>query len=268
VSFKENLKKKISIDSLTGTAVRSVGTPGMSHKVDKNAVRALLSLSPFIMEKRRDLELYFLEVAGGTGEVLVLDNELPLYTHTTVDDVTLRRSPELKEMISIRNIIKILNDSDILLHKGRETLRHIQQRALELLDLRYEEADIEQLADEGLEALAGANSDQVMEILDLFVEIMGCEPVPVEFAVNDYEMMFGACEKKVEEGQLFNWVFMYNEKSNELKLIRQNLIAGNKVSQDLIRGIAQGKISPNAEGFGVFRFLVGEALKNKGPTIH
>jgi len=68
MSFKENLKKKISIDSLTETAVRSVGTPGMSNKVDKNAVRELLALSPFIMEKRRDLELYFLEVEGGTGE--------------------------------------------------------------------------------------------------------------------------------------------------------------------------------------------------------
>ncbi len=268
MSFKENLKKKILIDGLAGTASLSVGTLQMPHKVDKNAVRELLSLSPFIMKKRRDLELYFLEVEGGTGEIVVLDNDLPLYAHTTVDDVILRRSPELKEMISIRNIIKILNDSDILLHKGRETLRHIQKRALELLDLRYEKADIKQLADEGLEALAGASSDQVMELLDLFVEIMGCEPVPVEFAVNDYEMMFGTCEKTGEGGQLFTWVVLYNEKRNELKLVRQNLVAGSRLSQDLIRGVAQGEISPNAEGFGVFQFLAGEVLKNKVPTIH
>lgn len=268
MSFKENLKRKILIDGLTETASLSVGTPDMSRKVDKDAVRELLSLSPYIVEKKRDLELYFMEVEKGLGEIISLDNELPLYTHTTVDDVTLRRSPELKEMISIRNIIKILNDSDILLYKGRETLRHIRKRALELLDLRYEKADIEQLADEGIEALAGASSDQVMEILDLFVEIMGCELVPVEFTVNDYEMMFGPCERAEDKDRLFTWIVMYNVKRNELKLIRQNLIAKNKVSRELIRSIGKGEISPEAEGVGVFQFLASEVLKNKGPTLH
>ena len=180
MSFKENLKKKILIDSLTRTASVSIGAPGRSRKVDKETIRRLLSLSPFVFEKRRDLDLYFRELEPNMGEVLVLDNELPLYQNTSLDDVTLRRSPELKEMVSIRNVIKILSDSDILMCKGRDALHYVQDRALELLDLRYDKRDIEEMADEGLEAFARVDSEAVLETLDLFVEILDYRPVPAE----------------------------------------------------------------------------------------
>ena len=36
-------------------------------------------MSPFVVEKRRDLELYFRQLEPGIGQILVLDNELPLY---------------------------------------------------------------------------------------------------------------------------------------------------------------------------------------------
>jgi len=153
MSFKENLKKKMLIDSLSKTVSQSIGPSGMSRRVDKETMRRLLALSPFVLENRRDLELYFRELEPGLGEVLVLDNELPVYRNTSLEDVTLRKSPELKEMVSIRNIIKILNDSDILMCKGREALGYVQRLALDLLDLRYDERDIEEMADEGLKGL-------------------------------------------------------------------------------------------------------------------
>jgi len=114
MSFKENLKNKIRIERLTQRVSQSVGTSSASKKINKQEMRELLSLSPFVLEKSRDLELYVRKLDEKEREVLVLDNELPLYGRTSVDDVALRRSPELREMVSIRNIIKILNDSDIL----------------------------------------------------------------------------------------------------------------------------------------------------------
>ena len=62
-------------------------------------------------------------------KVLVFDNELALY-HSTVDDVALRKSPEWKEMVSIRTVRRILNDQDVVVSKGKESIRRIYDNAL------------------------------------------------------------------------------------------------------------------------------------------
>jgi hypothetical protein len=267
MSFIENLKKKILIDTLARTVSQSVGAPGVSRKIDKETMQRLLSLSPFVLEKRRDLDLYFRELEPGIGEVLVLDNELPLYGNTSLDDVTLRKSPELKEMISIRNVIKILNDSDILMYKGREALRYVQDRALDLLDLRYEEKDIQEMADKGLEAFVRADSEEVVEMLDLFVEILGYESVPAEVLVNDY-VMFGACQKDEAGKETFGPIVMYNDKTNTIRLIKAKVLVGDPVHRAVIPAVALGEMAPDAEEYRVFEFLKEEVLKKRQPTIH
>jgi hypothetical protein len=230
-------------------------------------MRRLLGLSPFGLEKRRDLELFFRELKAGVGEILVLDNELPLYQNTTLEDVTLRRSPELKEMISIRNAIKILNDSDILLHKGRESVTYVKDRALELLDLRYDRKDMEEMADDGIRALAGSDSAGVDETLELFVEVLGYEPLPAEVTANDF-IMFGAPHEKGEAQKRFGPLIMYNDKTNVLRLINQQVPMDDPMAKDLILGVAMGDMKPEAEGYEVFHFLKEEALKRQSPTIH
>ena len=267
MSFIENLKQKVLIDRLSRTVSQSVGAPGVSRKIDKETMRRLLSLSPFVLEKRRDLDLYFRELEPGVGEVLVLDNELPLYGNTTLDDVTLRKSPELKEMISIRNVIKILNDADILMYKGREALRYVQDRTLELLDLRYQERDIQEMADKGLEAFVRGDSEGVMEILDLFVEILGYASVPAEVLVNDY-VMFGACHKDEGGRQTFGPVVMYNDRRNIIRLIKAKVPMGDPVQRAVIPGVALGEMEPDEEDYGVFQFLKEEVLKKSQPTVH
>ncbi len=263
MSFKESLKTKMLVDALVRTASPSIGSPGKGRKVDKETIRKLLSLSPFVLENRRGLEIYFRMLEPGIGEVLVLDNELPLYGNTTVYDVVLRRSPELKEMISIRNVIKILNDSDILMCRGRDALRYVRDRVVDLLDLRYQESDIKHLADEGTEALGRADSGAVMETLDLFVEILGYESIPAAVLVNDY-VMFGA--RHGEGG--FGPVIMYNDRTNILRLVKQVVAAEDPVTSKVIPAIALGEVEPGAEGYEVFDFLMGEVMKMDRPTVH
>lgn len=267
MAFIENLKNKILIDTLSRTVSHSVGAPGISRKIDKETMRRLLSLSPFVSERRRDLDLYFRELEPGIGEVLVLDNELPLYGNTTLDDVTLRKNPELKEMISIRNIIKILNDSDILMYKGREALRYVQDRALDLLDLRYEEKDIQEMADKGLEAFVRADPEGVMEMLDLFVEILGYESVPAEVLVNDY-VMFGACHKDEAGKESFGPIVMYNDRTNTLRVTRARVPVGDPIQRAVIHGVASGEMEPDVDEYGVFEFLKDDVLRKGQPTVH
>jgi hypothetical protein len=267
MSFKENLRKKMLIDSLSKTVSLSIGSPGRSRKVDKATMRRLLSLSPFVLEKRRDLELYFRQLDPGIGEILVLDNELPLYGKTSLDDVTLRKSPELKEMISIRNIIKILSDSDVIMCKGRDALRYVHDRALDLLDLRFEERDIEEMANDGIDALARGDSEAVMETLDLFVEVLGYESVPAEVLVNDY-VMFGSHHEAEDVRETFGPIIMYNDRMNILRLIKKTVSMDDPAVQMLIPGVALGEEEPDAEGYRVFQFLKEAVLKRERPVLH
>lgn len=267
MSFKENLKKKMLIDSLSKTVSPSIGSPGRSRKVDKVTMRKLLSLSPFVLEKRRDLELYFRQLEPGIGEILVLDNDLPLYGKTTLDDVVLRKSPELKEMISIRNIIKILNDSDVLMCKGRDALHHVHDRALDLLDLRFEERDIEEMANDGIDALGRGDSEAVMQTLDLFVEVLGYESVPAEVLVNDY-VMFGSHDEADDIRETFDSIIMYNYRMNILKLIKEAVPVDEPAGQEVIYKVAIGEAEPDAEGYRVFQFLKEAVLKKERPVLH
>ena len=262
MSFKENLKKKMLIDRLSKTVSPTIGSSEKHRKVDKETMRRLLSLSPFVLEKRRDLELYFRQVEPGIGEILVLDNELPLYGKTTLDDVTLRKSPVLKEMISIRNVIKILHHSDVIMSKGRDALRYVHDRALDLLDLRFEEKDIEEIANDGSDALERGNSEAVMETLDLFVELLGYESVPAAVLVNDY-VMFGSRHEAEERREAFGPIIMYNDRTNILRLIEGTVHVDDPVEQEIIPRVALGEVEPDAEGYRVFRFLKEAVMKKE-----
>jgi hypothetical protein len=259
VAFKENLKKKILTDRLSQTVCQSIGSPGSMQKIDKESMRKLLALTPFVSEKRRDLELYFRELEPGIGEVISLDNELPLYGKTNVDDVALRRSPEVKEMVHIRNIIKILSDKDIRICKGSDTVLHVQNLALGLLDLSFSEEDVQVLVDDGIDAVAREDSDAVLETLELFVELLGYRPVPAAVGVRDY-VIYGDQHEGGKGRQNYGPIVMYNDKTNVLKMIKNTVSMDDPRAQTMIPGVALGEIKPDAEGIEVFRFLKQAAL--------
>jgi len=267
MSLRENLRRKIQIDDLARAVSRSMGPSGGPRKIDKENMRKLLSFTPFVLEKQRDLELYFRELESGLGEVLCLDNELPLYQNTNFEDVGLRRSPELKEMISIRNVVKILNVKDILLCNGRDAVNYVQTLALGLLDLSFDEKDVDDMAEEGTDALVRADSHGVREVLDLFVELLGYRAVPAAVLVNDYAMFGG--HHDLEGGrEAFGPIIMYNDKTNILRLIKDPISVDDPLANVKIPGVAMGEAEPDAEAYQVFRFLKDAALKREPRTLH
>ena len=103
MSFKENLLTKIKIDRLAAKVMASIGPAESGSKVDKEAMRQLMEMSPYVHQKERDLDLYVEPISEEQKKILVLDSELPIY-RTTIEDVTIRKSPLIKEMVKIRNI--------------------------------------------------------------------------------------------------------------------------------------------------------------------
>ena len=178
MSFKENLKAKINLDRLFRKLISTIKEPPGKRWLDKVLTQELLDMTDLEHRKFRDLHLYIRPLEGEIMEVLVFDNELPIY-HTSVADVALRKSPRWQEMFSIRNIKKIMNHHDVLVSKGKESLKRIHTNALALLDLTYTRDDLAMLVEDARQGLNQKSIAQIQESFDLFFELLDFQPVSI-----------------------------------------------------------------------------------------
>ncbi len=261
MSFKENLFKKIKIDSISKVVLNSIGPSDSGKKVDKETMRKLLEMSPYKLSRERDLDLYIKEADNGIEKILVLDNDLAIYK-TTAEDVGMRKSPTVKEMLSIRNVIKILNDKDVVISKKEESLKTIQNELIEMIDLSFNKSDIEEIEKDGLDALAKWDADGVMECLSLFAELLGYRSPPKPMKIINHIVM-GSLTKKESGEIMFGPVVIYSTTNNYLKLIDKQIGSLDKTNIELMHHIAVGKEAAPFEGPLVFQYLKEEVFKRK-----
>ncbi len=261
MSFKENLLKKIKIDKLATEVIASIGPPDSSRKVDKDKMRRLLEMSPYTYKRERDLDLYLQDADAEKGKILVLDNDLAIY-NTFVEDVALRKSPTIKEMISIRNAIKILSDSDVVLSKKVDSVKTIQQECIDILDLSFNESDLDEIERDGSASLEREYTDGVMESLDLFAEILGYSDAPKAFRISHHKII-GALTKKESGEVVFGPMVIYGIIHNAVSLIDRQVGSFDKGGIEYIHQVASGKEAPTTEGAEVFQYLKKTALRQR-----
>ena len=259
MSFKKNLLKKIRINTLAEVVLNSLGSPDSGKKLDKNAMRGLLEIRGFVHSKERDLDLYTQPDDRGQQRVMVLGNELAFF-RTTMEDVALRRSPTVKEMISIRNAIKILNDKDIVISKGADTLQMIQQECLDMLDLSFEEADLDGIVQDGAASLKNNYSEGVMETLSLFAELLEYQIPPRGMTIPHYHIL-GAASPKGAGDLRFGPMAVYGMVQNDLKFIDEQISGSNRQEIERIESIIKGKSKAFCEGPDVFNELKDRVMK-------
>jgi len=259
MSFKANLLKKIKIDKTAKKIIESIRPVGSIHKVDKESMKYLLECAEYTAEKKRDLNLYHREKDGETRRVFVLDNELAIY-NTTIDDVVIRKSPYVKEMISIRNVIKILNDADVVVSKKEASVRAIQKECIDMLDLAFDEQDLREIEKSGTDALATSDTDVVLESLSLFGEILGYVMPPKSFIVRGQTVLSHLTEME-DKTILYGPIILYNAVENRIKLINDQIKVIEKEKIEHLHKTASGRGEPDMEGHDVFTFLKQAAVK-------
>jgi hypothetical protein len=259
MSFKENLLKKIQIDALAQKVISSWGPPGSGMRIDKDAMQDLLEMSIYTHQKKRDLDLYVADSADEHKKILVLDNELPIYM-TTIEDVVLRKSPYIKEMVSIRNAIKILKDSDVKISIKDASVKAVRKACIDLLDLSYKEADIEEIARDGAASLENKYVEGVTESLALFAELLKYRPPPKAFSIRHQEI-FGALTEKEAGEVLYGPIVIFSLIDNSLKLLETPLSSFDKKNIDYVRQVAAGNEKADIEEQDVFRYLKDVVLK-------
>jgi len=256
MSFKKNLLKKIEIKALSEKVLNSIGHGDSEKKIDKKSMIRLLEFSPYYAEKERDMDLYIYETGSDKKKILVLDNDLALY-NTSISDVGLRKSPTVKEMLSIRNVIKILNDSDVIISKKEVSVRTIEEKCISLLDLGFNASDIDDIKKDGLVSLEKEYADGVIESLLLFAEILGYVSAPVPFNVSNHKI-WGELKTKDGGEKLFGPIIIYSLIHNTLTLIKEPVSSSDKEKIETMTGLKNSKDC--VQGTDVFNFLAQAAI--------
>ena len=157
---------------------------------------------------------------------MALDNELKIFK-TTVQDIGLRKSPTIKEMISIRNAIKILSDKDVVISHKADTVLRIQKELLSTLDLSFTPNDIKALAQDGAEALKNGYANGIIEILKLFAELLKFKPAPKSFQVPHHQIWGQRDQLQAGEWR-FGPLVMFSLIHNRLKMLNKSFNNRNK----------------------------------------
>jgi len=254
MSLKEKLKAKIMLDRLLQKLVSTCREPPGKRWLDKRLTKELLAMTDFEHKKVRDLHLYIRPLKDEIMEVAVLDNELPIY-HTTVDDVTLRKSPYWQQMFSIRNVKKIMNHHDVLVSKGKESLNRIHANALALLDLTYTRDDLALLLEDARSGLERKSIGQLQESLDLFVELLDFEPLSLGVLEQDLKIFAGP---RINGGAVpaFEHLILFDEETLTLGLKKGAFSPQSDLDLAWVIKYARSEEPADLKGIDVFKFLV------------
>jgi hypothetical protein len=259
MSLKENLKAKIKLDKLFHSLVSTIKEAPGKWWLDKVLAQELLNMADFEHEKVRDLNLYIRPLEGRIMEVAVLDNELPIY-HTTVADAALHKSPHWKEILSIRNIRRIMNDQDVIASKGKESLKRIRDVALALLDLTYTGDDLALLLEDARRGLEQKSLALIQETLDLFLELLDFQPLFLELPGPGFRSFAGP---KVIGAAVptFEHLILFDQENLALNLKKGVFSPQNDSDLARVMQYARGEEPLDLQGIDVFEFLGELALK-------
>ena len=261
MSFKENLKAKINLDALLRKLTSTIReTPGQ-RRLDKGRAQELLEMTDLEHKKVRDLDLYVRPLEGEVMEVLVFDNELPIY-HTTVADVALRKSPVWKEIFSIKNIKKVMDDKDVIVSKGKESLNRLYNDALARLDLSYTGDDLALLVEDARRGLEQKSLEQIQESFDLFFALLHFQPVSLGILQDDIEV-FARPKANGGAAKTFEYPIFFNDESLLLGLKKGTISPQSDLDLAWVMQYAQGEETADLQGVEVFEFLAVLALKER-----
>ncbi len=241
----------------------TLGPSAGGIKIDKAAMKELLKAGGFRSMHLRGLDLYTPDESETQGKqvILVLDNELAVY-NTSLNDVLMRKEPTLKEMISIKNAMKILNDKDVVVSRKDKSVDTVYQEAMARLDLRYSEDDIKKLEYEGRAAVEWNDTDAVTENLALFSELLGFEPEPKVMRI-EHHLIRGVTSAQDSGGQTFGPTVVYNTADGTIRLVKDRVQLSDKDGIEAFMDKALGRKDPDVFGPAVIVFLCEEVLRLK-----
>ena len=163
-------------------------------------------------------------------------------------------------MFSIRNIKKIMNDHDVIVSKGKESLKRLHANALALLDLTYTRDDLALLLEDARRGLEQKSIAQIQESFDLFFDLLDFQPVSLEVLEQDLQIF---ARPKLNGGAVptFEHLILFDEETLSLGLKKGAFSPQNDLDLAWVMQYARGEETADLEGIDVFKFLAELALE-------
>ena len=206
------------------------------------------------------MDLYLKDKSADAKRILVLDNEIALY-ETYLEDVLLRKNPTLKEMISVRNAIKILKDSDVVISRKEKTLDILKKEFIETLALSPTVEDLSAIMADGVAALETFDQEEILSCIDIYCELLGYQALSKPFQIDRF--LFRGRMTGNEERRRVGPIVIYDTIHNLLKCIEILVDPKDKDAVSSVLEIAVGRKAEGFEGKDAFLFLFNKSVTDQ-----
>lgn len=259
MTLKETILKKIKIKDASKAVAESIRTIGDSRIDKKNAI-ILLESSGYTHEHLRDINLYYKGIDPDKRLIIVLDSEFATY-NTSLEDVAIRKSPTIKEMLSIGNVKKILWDEGVILQKKTGTLETITREAIERLEIVITKKSVEEIMYQAMASLAEGHDEGIMEGLMIFSELLEWSSPQVSIKTPSV-FISGKIIRDSGPENNFGPALAYNRKSREIGLTEKVYGLFDENDRSAFEKFANENIGADIIGENVFRRL-NEMVQSK-----
>ena len=153
-----------------------------------------------------------------------------------------------------------MNDRDVIASKGKESLKRLHASALALLNLTYTRDDLALLLEDARRGLEQRSISQIQESLDLFFELLGFQPLPLEVLEPRFQSFARA---KTNGGVVpsFEHLALFNEENLSLGLKKGAFSPQSDSNLGWVMQYARGEVTADLQDMDVFEFLAELALK-------
>ncbi|MEW5733787.1 MAG: hypothetical protein AB1921_02975 [Thermodesulfobacteriota bacterium] len=263
MSFADRLKQKMRVDKLAKMATASLSDQASGGRLDRDSMRELLAMTPLRKTQARDLELWLRDLPDGRKDILVLDNELPVYPHTTVDQVLILKSPTVKEMV--HNVFKILYYSkDTVKTRRTDTVAAIHKEIVDAIDLSFTMADIEEMADQAREALTGRNVKNILSYMSLFGSLLGYHKSPIPLFDPALVEVMGLFRPGKAKSTIMGPAVFYRKGDNRMMWLEKAVDLSDVEKREALSAIALGDAPADAEQDQAVERLAGAVIAKFG----
>jgi hypothetical protein len=152
-----------------------------------------------------------------------------------------------------------MDDKDVIVSKGKETLQKLHANAVASLDLSYTENDLAALVEEGRQALENKSSEQMHESFDLFFELLDFHAVSLGVLEQDLQIF---ARPKGDGGKVttFEHPIFFDEENFSLGLKKGTFSPQRDLDLAWVMQYIRGEEKADLEGIKVFEFLAELAL--------
>lgn len=153
-----------------------------------------------------------------------------------------------------------MNDQDVIISKGKESLKRLHANAMALLDLTYTRDDLTLLLEDARQGLDQKSIAQIQESFDLFFELLDFQPVSLGVLEQDLQIFAGP---KLNGGAVpaFEHLILFDEETLSLGLKKGAFSPQSDLDLAWVMQYAQGEKIADLQGIDVFAFLSELALE-------